>query len=181
MNRARAEDSLSVRSPLLRGLEPFVPATSRILILGSMPSAASLEAGFYYAHPQNRFFRVIGAYAGRDLPDLISRQDALEHLGIALFDVIASCRRQGSLDSAIRDVTLNDISAFITEHPALTAIVTNGGLARHLFERHFLKTGLIPAKISVYALPSTSPANARFSLEALKCAYFEVFDAHLKL
>lgn len=144
-----------------------------------MPSTASLKQGFYYAHPQNRFFKVLGAYLGEDLATLDQRKHALEKLGIALFDVIGSCRRQGSLDAKITEVTSNDIPAFIKSHPALEAVATNGGLSRDLFFRHFVKHGLIPAKIVTYALPSTSPANARFSLEDLKRAYFEVLDAHV--
>lgn len=95
---------------LIHGLPPFIPHFCKILILGSMPSEASLKAGFYYAHPQNRFFRIIGDYLGRPLSDLLSRQQALNELGIGLFDVIASCYRQGSLDKSIVDPTVNNLT-----------------------------------------------------------------------
>lgn len=161
-------------SALIYGLPPFIPAGCRILILGSMPSVASLEAGFYYAHPRNRFFRIIADFTGRELPDTASRKQALSELGIGLFDVIRSCRREGSLDSAIIDVTPNDLRGILHSHPEIALIATNGALARRLFLKHIGKDQEILGKISLCHLPSTSPANAAYSLPRLEEEYFRI-------
>lgn len=175
-------------SPLLTGLPPFIPSYPRVLILGSMPSEASLKQGFYYAHPQNRFFKLLSLFLSKELCDLNSRQMALEYCHIALFDVIKSCRREGSLDSAIHDAIPNDLHSFLQEHSSISCIATNGGLAKKLFLREWKR--IIQnlqehldleqerqriLKIKIVNLPSTSPANARFTIQKLKEYYFEIF------
>ena len=95
----------------ISGLKPFINEGSRILILGSMPSIASLQDGFYYAHPQNRMWKIIAAIAGVDeLKTIEERKQAALKLHLAFFDVIESCEREGSLDSNIKAVKPNDIN-----------------------------------------------------------------------
>ena len=160
---------------MLQGLSAFVPADSRVLILGSMPSVASLKASFYYAHPQNRFFKLLGAFLNQDLESTDERKVALTEAHIALFDVIRSCSREGSLDSAITDVVPNDIAAFIRQYPSLKMIVTNGALSKKLFWR--FNPGLADdCSLKIIHNPSTSPANASYSLDRLKAFYFPVFE-----
>ncbi len=168
----RSGNELSPCGELLRGLAPFVPEDPLILILGSMPSAASIKAGFYYAHPQNRFFKVIAALFGEALPDLVSRKRALSSMRIALFDVIRECRRKGSLDQAITDAKPNDIPEFLTAHSSIKVVVTNGGLSARLLSKQKLPEG-----IRVFNLPSTSPANAVWRIDKLTEVYKEALNA----
>ncbi|MGH8078009.1 MAG: DNA-deoxyinosine glycosylase [Lysobacter sp.] len=146
--------------PTLQGLPPIASADACVLILGSMPGAASLQAGQYYAHRQNRFWPYMGALIGADpaLP-YAQRVQRLGEAGIAVWDVIANCRREGSLDSAIRDETVNDFNEFFARHPHVGSVLFNGAKAEASFARRVLPTlaftGLICRR-----LPSTSPANA---------------------
>ncbi len=128
-----------------------------------MPSEASLAAGEYYAHPRNHFWRIAGEICGFD-PDLAyaSRKTALKEAGIALWDVVGSCTRKGSLDSAIDDdsVRVNDFASFLRTHPAIRRICFNGRKAESAWRRHVI--GKLPptSKFEYHLLPSTSPANA---------------------
>ena len=140
------------------------PDTARVLILGSMPGVASLTAQRYYAHPRNQFWPIMGALfgAGPDLP-YAERLRALTRAGIALWDVLESCERTGSLDAAIdvRSAQANDFAAFIDTHPGIVQVAFNGGTA----EKHFRRDVMPHLRPSVRALdllrlPSTSPAHA---------------------
>ena len=144
----------------LRGLPPVGAASARVLILGSMPGEASLAAGRYYAHPRNAFWPIMGDLcgAGPDLP-YAERIRRLAAAGVALWDVIGACVRQGSLDSAIRDEVANDFASFFAAHPRLARIGLNGAKAASSFRRHVAP--LCPPRVAVVALPSTSPAHAR--------------------
>ncbi len=157
------------------GFAPFVPSNAKVLILGSMPSVKSLEQGFYYAHPQNRFFKIIADLHSKwraargfgdvpapyTLPTVDERKAALSDLGIALYDVVASCERVGSLDSNIKDYEYADIWGLIQQHPTITTVITNGGFARIHFTRSTLKPHQDEGLPFTYvALPSTSPAHA---------------------
>ena len=110
-----------------------------MLVLGSMPSEASLAAGEYYAHPRNHFWRIAGEICGFD-PDMAyaSRKTALKKAGIALWDVVGSCTRKGSLDSAIDDdsIRVNDFASFLRAHPAIRRICFNGRKAESAWRRH---------------------------------------------
>lgn len=159
-------------SELLRGLPPQIAADCRILVLGSMPGDASLWARQYYAHPRNRFWPLLAQICGFD-PALAytQRLAALQAAGFGLWDVIGQCRRAGSLDSAIvrGSEVVNPINERLPALPQLRAIALNGGKAAQAFGRHLqprLQAGTL-AGIDVLALPSTSPANAGFSLERL--------------
>ena len=163
---SRSRLSRPGRLKTVRGFEPFVPPGARVLVLGSVPSRASLEAGFYYAHPRNRFFRIIERLCGRELQGVDERRQALADLKIALYDVIARCQREGSADSAVRGVIPADIGALARAHPSVRRIVTNGSLAGKLFRRYNPSCAL-----EIIHLPSTSPANAARPLEDLFALY----------
>ena len=148
------------------GLAPVICPHPRVLILGSFPSAQSLAAGEYYANPRNRFWAVMARLLDLD-SNLVYRQRvaAIQEKGIALWDVIASCAREGSADGAIRDPVPNDIPGFLQAHPAVRLVVLNGGAAG----RHFRSSWPdgFPGGVRYMVLPSTSPANARFRIPDL--------------
>lgn len=137
------------------------PAATR-LILGSMPGEASLRAGEYYAHPANCFWRLMGELfaAGPQRP-YAERVAILNAAGVAVWDVIASCRRSGSLDSSIdeRSLVVNDFAAFFAAHPNVSRVYFNGAKAEQCFRRH-VAPRLDRADLDCVRLPSTSPANA---------------------
>ena len=156
-------------SPRLTGLPPVSGPTPRLLILGSFPSAISLERSEYYANPRNRFWHLMEALLGikAQLPYHV-RTVQLKEKRIALWDVTRECEREGSDDAAIRNEILNDIPGFLRDHPSVSVIILNGGTAGRLFHRH-CPDG-IPG-ILILSLPSTSPANARFGLSQLVDAW----------
>lgn len=148
---------------------PLYNEQSRILILGSFPSVKSREQAFFYGHPQNRFWRVIAALCNEPAPQSIEdkRALALAH-GIALYDVIESCTIEGSSDASIRDVVPADLAPILAAAP-IGHIYTNGKTAGRLYQRYQAQTCDLPMTI----LPSTSPANAAWSLERLIAAWRE--------
>lgn len=144
-------------------IQPVFNKDSHILILGSFPSVASREEGFFYAHPQNRFWRVLSALLRDSTPQTTEekRNFLLAHR-IALWDVIASCDIQGSSDSSIKNVVPNELSQILAAAP-IQAIFTNGKKADSLYKKYiFPKT-----KREAVSLPSTSPANAAWNFEKL--------------
>lgn len=146
--------------------QPFAPVydqDSEILILGSFPSVKSRENNFYYGHPQNRFWKVMAAVCGEMVPTSVEEKKTmlLQH-HIAIWDVIESCDIIGSSDSSIKNVVPADIAKLIGE-TRIKRVYVNGTLAKNLYDRFILQT----ADIDAVKLPSTSPANARFSLERL--------------
>jgi hypoxanthine-DNA glycosylase len=143
--------------------EPIYDEQSKVLILGSLPSVKSREQGFYYGHPQNRFWRVLACLTGEEVPVTIQDKKAmlLKH-GIAVWDVIESCDIIGSSDSSIRNVAVNDFTRILRVVPEIR-IFANGTKAWELYQKYaFPITGREAMKI-----PSTSPANAAWSLEKL--------------
>lgn len=156
---------------MLKGLAPIASVDACVLVLGSMPGAASLQAGQYYAHRQNRFWPFMGMLVGAE-PSLpyAQRLQRLESAGIAVWDVIANCRREGSLDSAIRDETVNDFGQFLAQHRGVATLLFNGAKAETTFARHVLPT-LAHAGLRRIRLPSTSPANASQTDAAKLCAW----------
>lgn len=144
-------------------IEPIYDKDSKILILGSFPSVKSREANFFYHHPQNRFWRVLAAVYQDTVPEEIADKKAfLKRHQIALWDVIASCNIKGSSDSSISDVEVNDLNMIIA-NSSVKHIYTNGNLADKLYHRYFDTIIDLP----VTKLPSTSPANAAYSLDKL--------------
>ena len=149
---------------LSQGFAPVAHADARILILGSMPSVASLDANQYYAFARNAFWRIMGDlyHAGPEL-NYHLRLQILTSNQIALWDVIQACRRAGSLDSAIADDGLisNDFNGFFERHPHVRQVYFNGQKAAKLFKKRVLPG--LPGAFECVTLPSTSPAHAASS------------------
>ncbi len=139
-----------------KGLRPLYGATPRVLVLGSFPSVLSLVQKEYYGNPKNRFWAVMEElFAIPAAGPYQERTRCLVQEGIALWDVLGGCTREGSADSRIRDPVPNDIAGFVSAHPSLRLVALNGRVAGNLYHR-FAQVQGIPAVI----LPSTSPANA---------------------
>ena len=158
-------------SPRLIGLAPVARRDARLLVLGSFPGAASLQAAQYYAHPRNQFWPLLSALWGVEL-GLLSyarRIAEVRRRGLALWDVYASCRREGSLDASIEQAVPNDLAGLAATLPHLAAIAHNGGESARAM-RITRALGL-----PVSRLPSTSPANASWSFERKLAAWREVF------
>ena len=158
----------------LVGLPPVLDARTRLLVLGSFPSVASLRAQQYYGHPQNQFWKILGTLWSLDLMTLpyVQRIEAAQAHGLGIWDVYAACEREGSLDTAIRNAALNDFAWVQRECPRLQAVAHNGGESfRHA--KHTQALGL-----PVYKLPSTSPANASWSFDQKMAAWAEVLRLH---
>lgn len=152
------------RTPRVRSFAPVGRADAHTLILGSMPGVASLRAQQYYAHPLNQFWPLMGEIfgAGPLLP-YAARLERLQQQGVALWDVLRSCVRRGSLDAAIeqRSAVVNDLPAWLAEHPRIERLCCNGALAHAALHRHFAGTlTRCFGDIRIVRLPSTSPANA---------------------
>jgi hypoxanthine-DNA glycosylase len=156
---------------LLKGLGPVIDTRTRLIVLGSFPSVASLQAGEYYAHPRNHFWPLLSAIWGVDLRALAYRErlrETLDH-GLGIWDVYAHCRREGSLDSAIQDAEFNALAGLKQLVPQLQAIAHNGGESARAM-RFTRSLG-----VQVLRLPSTSPANASWSFERKLAAWREAF------
>ena len=166
----------------LQGLAPVVSPATRVLVLGSFPGARSLQLQQYYAHPQNRFWSILeqlwpqagwpadADYAGRCACALAQ--------GLGIWDVYASCEREGSLDSAIRAAQLNDFAGLLRQCPQLTCIAHNGGESfRHAraVEQSLAHAGLT-GRVQIHKLPSTSPANASWTFERKLAAWRAVMQ-----
>lgn len=163
-------------SARLHGLAPIVDAHTRLLVLGSFPGATSLACQQYYAHPQNKFWRILQGIWPSDPDGLcmsnyeVRCQWLLAH-GVGVWDVYASCVRVGSLDAAIRQPALNDFVGLAQRCPQLNAIAHNGGESfKHA--KHLTALGL-----PLYKLPSTSPAHASWSFERKLAAWRDVVQA----
>lgn len=142
---------------------PVVGPESRTLILGSFPSVRSREEGFFYGHPRNRFWPMLAAIYHEETPLTIpERRSLILRHGLALWDVIASCRIEGSSDASVRDAVPVDI-ARVTAVAPIERVICNGALAARLYAQHLQPILHKPA----LALPSTSPANAAWSLALL--------------
>lgn len=141
-------------------IEPIYDKNSKILILGSFPSVKSREANFFYGHPQNRFWKVLASVMNDVCPSTTKEKKAflIKH-NIAVWDVISSCDIEGSSDSSIKNVTPNDLRR-ILQTAEIKKIFTNGNTAYKLFVKY-------NSDLNAVKLPSTSPANAMFSLEKL--------------
>lgn len=153
---------------------PWFDAQSRVLVLGTMPSPKSREEGFYYAHRQNRFWRVLPALY--DLPpltgDIAAQKQFLTEHHIALWDVLASCDIRGASDASIQNPVPNNMNKILSCAP-IRAIFTTGVKAYHLYQKYCLPQCGVPAVM----LPSTSPANCAVSLEQLCVSYAVIRQA----
>lgn len=155
----------------LSGLPPVIAPHTRLVVLGSFPGVASLQAQQYYGHPRNHLWPILAALWGQDLPALpyAQRLQVMQDHGLGLWDVYAHCRREGSLDSAIQDPVLNDLASLRQQAPGLRGVAHNGGESARAM-RHTAALGL-----PVWRLPSTSPANASWSFDRKLAAWRSVF------
>lgn len=147
----------------LHNIQPIFDNNSKVLILGSFPSVKSREQGFFYGHKQNRFWQVVAKLCNEKIPESIEeKKKLLLKNKIAVWDVIGSCELTGSADSTIKNVTANDLTKILNFAP-IEKIFVNGKTAEKYYDKY------IKASIgrSAIVLPSTSPANAKFSLEEL--------------
>ena len=150
-------------------LAPIWDENSRVLVLGTMPSPRSRAAGFYYAHPRNRFWPMLAAISGAPAPkwdDISAKRALIIQNGLALWDVIRSCSIRGASDASIRDVEPNDLAGLIGAL-GVQAVFCNGAAAARLYARYAQPATGIPA----VRLPSTSPANAACGFQALCTAW----------
>ena len=148
---------------IIHPIPPLYDENSRVLILGSFPSVKSREAMFFYGHPQNRFWKLMALLFDADIPSTVEEKKrlVLSH-GIAMWDTIHSCTITGSSDSSIKDVVPNDLSV-ILNNSRVKRIFCNGAASHRLYQKYIYPINNIPAQ----KLPSTSPANAAWSLEKL--------------
>ena len=148
---------------IVHPIPPLYDENSRILILGSFPSVKSREAAFFYGHPQNRYWAVVARILGVNKPETVEeKRELMLKNGIAMWDVIASCEIKGSSDSSIENVTANDLSV-ILDNSKVKKIFVNGKTA----EKYYKKYTYPKTKIKATRLPSTSPANAAWSIDRL--------------
>ena len=163
--RARYHEPMAEYQHISHGFEPVFDERSRVLVLGSFPSVLSRENRFYYGNPRNRFWHVMAEVLGEPVPgvdDIAGKQEMLLRHGVALWDVIESCDVRGSSDASIRNVVPVDV-ARITRVAPVRSVMCNGGTAGRLYRRWLLPVTGIEAEV----LPSTSPANAVWSLPRL--------------
>ena len=151
----------------IEGFPPIGDKNARLLILGSMPGKASLEAGQYYAHPRNQFWPIMAELLGGvPLPDYVAKIQMLLKANIALWDVMKSCYRPGSLDAAIakESIVANDFNGFLANHSRVTHVFFNGATSEQAFRRLVLPE-LNNYALTLQRLPSTSPAHAALSYQ----------------
>ena len=168
---------LVTTAPTCTSLPAVIGTSPKLIILGSMPGVASLRQQQYYAHPRNRFWPLIAKLLQVDLPEgYAARVRMLTRAGIALWDVLAECERSGSLDARIRpeSCVVNDLPGLFQREPSIQHVAFNGGTAATLYARH-LATAC--AHQQTLALPSTSPANAAYSLNRLAQHWIAVIQA----
>ncbi|MBI5511031.1 MAG: DNA-deoxyinosine glycosylase [Deltaproteobacteria bacterium] len=173
MHGARAPRGTSTSGTVLAGLAPVVGRNTRLVVLGSFPSVLSLAAQQYYAHPRNQFWPLLSALFGVDLRLLPYPKRLIEvrRRGLGIWDVYATCRRQGSLDSNIEQAVANDLASLCRIAPRLVAVAHNGGESAR-FARVTAALG-----VTVYRLPSSSPANASYTFARKLDRWRAVFRA----
>lgn len=155
----------------LNSFPPVADRNARILILGSMPGQRSLDTQQYYAHPHNAFWKIMGELTGAHpaLP-YAQRLQVMQNAHVALWDVLHSCERQGSLDSNIEAEQVNDFEKFFKRHPRITRICFNGAKAEESFRRYVTGRQALP-ELHYTRLPSTSPAHAGMRYEEKLAAW----------
>jgi hypoxanthine-DNA glycosylase len=169
-----------------QGFSPILGQSPKVLVLGSMPSAKSLEHQQYYAHPQNAFWWIMSELCGFDPIDPYDARTAyLKEKGIAVWDVIKMCHRPGSLDSAIDTTSIqaNDFSVLLGEGTSIKLVIFNGQAAQKIYKKHVAQTGSSNLDLKYYAgdfvvMPSTSPANAAMSRD-VKLEKWRVLNSYL--
>lgn len=165
---------------LAYSFKPIINDSARIIILGSMPGIKSLTEQQYYAHPQNAFWRIMSSLFDFDTHASYEQRLALlQSGGVALWDVLHSCKREGSLDSMIQPQTqvANDFNALFRAYPNIRSVFFNGAKAESYFKRHIMST-LAEHQLHFARLPSTSPAHAALSFEKKLEAWRVIRQAH---
>ena len=169
-----ADATLPPVMPLAHGFPPVARTHARVLILGSMPGVVSLQAGQYYAHPRNQFWPIMASLLGFDATrrNYAERLLCLLDAHIALWDVLQSCHRPGSLDADIApdSIVTNDFTTFFRNHPLVSHVYFNGAAAESHFARHVLRRQCLPL-LEMQRLPSTSPAHAALDFDAKLAAW----------
>ena len=155
------------------GFAPIFPEKPKCVVLGTMPSVVSLEESFYYAHPRNAFWPILSDYFMQPIATVNQKIALCKKNGILLWDVLSSCERQGSLDSAIKQPEANDFASLFQQYTDLKSIVFNGKAAMNLFEKQVVKKQSLPEDLVFYSLPSTSPANAQLTFENKRVLWHE--------
>lgn len=152
--------------------EPVYDQNSRILILGTFPSVKSRENHFYYGHPQNRFWKLTASLTGSTVPETVeAKKHMLLENRIAIWDVIQSCDIAGSSDSSIKNVVPSDIGSLLKDCP-IEQIYANGATAKKLYDKYIKpETGK-----DIIGLPSTSPANAAYTMDRLLDAWRQILE-----
>ena len=149
-------------------IPPFINKDANTLILGSLPSVASRKYGFFYAHPQNRFFKILSMVFKEEEPKTIKeRKDFLTRNKIGLYDVIFACDIYGSSDASIENVEPIDLKNLLKQYPNIKRIFTTGKKAKELYDKYLLPQ----VGVEAVSLPSSSAANASMSLDKLVEAY----------
>jgi hypoxanthine-DNA glycosylase len=160
---SRSDNKMSETQNIVHPIPPLFSKNSDTLILGSFPSVKSREAQFFYGHPQNRFWKLLALLYNEDIPnDVEEKKSLILRHKLALWDTIHSCTITGSSDSSIKDVVPNDISKIISSSK-VRRIFANGATSYKLYQKYIFPS----TNIKAVKLPSTSPANAAFSLERL--------------
>lgn len=168
MNKTDKQTTMRVRHEF----GPFYDNDSKVLILGSIPSPKSREQGFYYGHPQNRFWKVLADVLGEEKPETVEqRKKMLAKHHIALWDVLDSCEIKGASDTSIKDPVANDMDVILSK-AGIRAIFTTGAKADELYKKMCYPICGVPS----IRLPSTSPANCGYSYEKLKEAYSKILE-----
>lgn len=169
---------------MIYSFAPIVDQNARVLILGSMPGQVSLSANQYYAHRQNAFWRIMGDLLQFD-PAVVSyeaKKSALKSARIALWDVLQSCRRQGSLDANIeaQSQTVNDFQSFFKTYPQIHYVFFNGGKAESCFKRYVLRDNDLNC-LQLFRLPSTSPAHATLTFVHKRDRWHQMLGSVIQL
>ena len=158
---------------LIKAFPPILGSNPHTLILGTMPGGKSLKANQYYAHPQNQFWKLMGdIYGAGLLLPYDKRVKVLKDKGVAVWDVVQTCTRKGSLDSDIKNEIPNDFEEFFNTHPSIKLVVFDSLTAEKIYNRRVLLT--LTKKLRYMRVPSPSPANARMSYAVKLSLWSEV-------
>lgn len=158
------------------GFDAITPENPRCLILGTMPSVVSLQESFYYSHPRNAFWPILSDYFQLPIETTEQKIALCKQSGVLLWDVLSSCEREGSLDSAIKQPQANDFELLFLQYPDLKSILFNGKSAQNLFEKQVMRKQNLPEGLILYSLPSTSPANAQLTYENKRVLWHETLE-----
>ena len=156
---------------VIHPLKPLETPDARVLVLGTMPSPKSRAQHFYYAHPQNRFWRILESLFGVSLPDVDTKRKFLLSHGIALWDTVASCEISGSSDASIENIEVNDLTELL-QNSQIEFVFCTGRKAYDLYQKYMKPN----TNIDAFLLPSPSAANAKCSLPSLVSSYQVILD-----